>query len=59
MADPDTLLCNTICFQVLALPHKSDNQLLDPLPFSVESHALCTKPELRIVEGDNCCLAVV
>lgn len=40
-------------------PHKSNNQLPDQLAFSVKSHTVCTKPELGIIEGDNCCLAVV
>lgn len=46
-------------FQATLPPLKSNNQLPDQLAFSVKSHAVCTKPELHIIEGDNCCLAVV
>lgn len=38
-------------FLVFTLPHKSDNELPDQLTFSIKSYTVCTKPELRIIEG--------
>ena len=57
--DPDVSVQEKSGFMSPPPPLKSNNQLPDQLAFSVKSHAVCSEPGLRIIEGDNCCLAVV
>lgn len=51
LTDPAAFLCRENLFSSRHLPHKYNNQLPDQLAFSIKSYTVCTKPELRVIEG--------